>query len=129
MSSLPITLTLLGLLAVVQVPLTMMVGLTRAAKQISFLDGGDDTLLRRMRTHGNYVENVPMALLAMGAAEWTGAPAGLLLFCALSLVAGRALHAYILLSRGPVVGRAIGMLMTLTPMAICGVWLLLQRLR
>ncbi|MBB5203148.1 hypothetical protein HNQ51_000441 [Inhella inkyongensis] len=129
MQSVSITLTLLGLLAVAQVPLTMMVGLTRAAKQISFLDGGDDTMLRRMRAHGNFVENVPMALLVIGAAEWTGAPNWMVLACALSLVAGRSLHAWSLLCRGPVLTRAIAMLMTLAPMAVGGLWLLAAQLR
>lgn len=122
--SLQITLLFIGLFAVLQVPLTMMVGLRRGQTGVQFMDGGDAVLLKRMRAHGNFVESVPMVLLAMAAAELTGAPAWALWCGGLSLLAGRLLHAAVLLTRGHGLGRALGMILTLTPMLSFGLWAL-----
>ena len=73
-TSIPITVLFVGLFALIQVPLTVMVGYRRVQTGIQFFDGGDQTLLRRMRAHGNYTETVPIVLLAMAAAEITGIP-------------------------------------------------------
>ena len=48
----PITTFITGLLAVAQVPLTVLVSYRRGKTGIQFLDGSDDTLLRRIRAHG-----------------------------------------------------------------------------
>jgi uncharacterized protein len=117
---LPITLFFVGLFALIQVPLTVMVGYRRVQTEIRFLDGGDRTLLRRMRVHGNFTETVPMILLAMAAAEAVGAPPWLLWAAGLSLLAGRLLHGAVLLSSEWGNGRAIGMVLTLLPMAGLG---------
>lgn len=114
-----------GVFAVVQIPLTVAVGLRRVKTGIQLLDGGDAILLRRQRAHGNFVETVPMALMAMAAAEWRGAPAWLLVTGGCSLVIGRTLH-YVTLLRSPfAVTRAIGMVLTLLPIAafgLCAIW-------
>ena len=120
--AIPVTVFFVGLFALVQVPLTVMVGYRRAQTNIQFLDGGDRTLLRRMRTHGNFTETVPIVLLAMAAAETTGMPAWGLWAGGLLLVAGRAMHAAILLTKGWGAPRALGMVLTLLPMAGFGIW-------
>lgn len=114
-----------GVFAVIQVPLTVAVGLRRVKTGIQLLDGGDSVLLRRQRGHGNFVETVPMALMAMAAAEWLGTPAWLLVTGGCALLIGRALH-YVTLLRSPfAVTRAIGMVLTLLPIAafgLCAIW-------
>jgi uncharacterized membrane protein YecN with MAPEG domain len=45
-----------GLFAVMQVPITGMVGYRRYQTRIALLDGGDKTLMRLMRAHGNFTE-------------------------------------------------------------------------
>lgn len=117
-----ITSLFIGLFAVLQVPLTVMVGYRRAITGIQFFDGGDQTLLRRMRAHGNYTETVPIVLLAMAAAEYAGAPAWLLWGGAGALVVGRLMHAAILITRGWGLPRAIGMVLTFVPMLGFGGW-------
>lgn len=74
MPTIPVTVFFVGLFALIQVPLTVMVGFRRAQTGIQFFDGGDQVLLRRMRAHANYTETVPIVLLAMAAAELTALP-------------------------------------------------------
>lgn len=122
MIPLPITTLFIGIFVLLQIPLTVMVGYRRAVTGIQFFDGGDPTLLRRMRAHGNYTETVPIVLLAMAAAELTGAPAWLLWSGAWSLLVGRLMHAAILVLRGWGLPRAVGMVLTFVPMLGFGVW-------
>ena len=112
----------IGLFVVLQIPLTVMVGYRRARTGIQFFDGGDQTLLRRMRAHGNFTETVPIVLLARVAAELTGAPAWLLWAGGASLLVGRLMHAAILIVKGWGLPRAIGMILTFVPMLGFGVW-------
>ena len=124
MIGIPISTLFIGTFAVLQIPLTVMVGYRRARTGIQFFDGGDQTLLRRMRAHGNYTETVPIVLLAMAAAELTGAPAWLLWTGGASLFVGRVMHAAILILKGWGLPRAIGMILTFVPMLGFGVWCL-----
>jgi uncharacterized membrane protein YecN with MAPEG domain len=116
-----------ALFALIQVPLTVAVGYRRVQTNVHFLDGGDTTLLRRMRAHGNYTETVPMVLIAMAAAEYHSAPSWLLIAGGCSLLCGRALHYVTLLRSAFGAGRAFGMVLTLLPMATFGAWALFQR--
>lgn len=122
--SLAVTSVFVGLFALAFVPLTMAVGLRRAQTGIPFLDGGDATLLRRIRAQGNFVENVPLALLAMAAAEWQGLPGAWLWAGGACLLASRALHAYWTLRHGWGTPRASGMLLGFLPLLGFGAWAL-----
>jgi len=117
-----ITVFFVGLFALFQVPLTVVVGLRRGETGIQFFDGGDQVLLRRMRAHANFTETVPITLLAMAAAELTRMPPWALWVGGLSLLAGRIVHAAIIILRGWGPPRAIGMLLTLGPMLGFGLW-------
>ncbi len=122
MISIPVTLLFVGVFAVVQVPLTVLVGYRRTQTNIQFLDGGDQVLLRRMRAHGNFTETVPIVLLAMAGAELSGAPYWALWAGGLSLLLGRCMHAAVLIAKGWGLPRAIGMVLTFVPMLGFGVW-------
>jgi len=126
MPSINISLLFIGIFVLLQIPLTVMVGYRRARTGIQFFDGGDPTLLRRMRAHGNYTETVPIVLLAMLAAEFTGAPAWLLWAGGTSLLVGRLMHAAILILKGWGLPRAIGMILTFVPMLGFGAWCILR---
>ncbi len=126
MSSIPISTLFIGIFVLLQIPLTVMVGYRRARTGIQFFDGGDQTLLRRMRAHGNYTETVPIALLAMAAAELASAPASLLWAGGGSLLVGRVMHAAILILKGWGLPRAVGMILTFVPMLGFGIWCLLR---
>ncbi|HMQ58989.1 MAG TPA: MAPEG family protein [Rhizobiaceae bacterium] len=80
-------------LGVMMIVLGAQVIVMRARTGISILDGGNMALAESMRRHGNFIENVPMALILMGLAEVQGAPAMLLHGVGIALIAGRILHA------------------------------------
>ena len=126
MDSLHITLFFIGVFAIVQIPMTVMVGFRRLQTGIQFLDGGDQTLLRRMRAHANFIETVPITLLAMAAAEVSGLGATWLWLGGCSLLAGRLMHAAILVLKGWGNPRAAGMILTFLPLAGFGGWAVLH---
>ena len=118
----PVTLIFVSVFILAQIPLTVLVGLHRLKTNIQFLDGGDTTMMWRMRAHANFTETVPITLLAMAATETMGAPSELLWAAGVSLAAGRLIHAVTILRYGWGSGRAIGMTLTFLAMAAFGVW-------
>ena len=116
----PVTITPIyaGLLALLFIMLSAYVIGQRRAAGIGLGDGGDATLLRRQRVHGNFSEYAPFALLLMTLAELQQAPAWQLHAIGVMLIAGRAAHAYGLnRSSGGSIGRVGGMALTLTALA------------
>src|SRR5258706_14353308 len=99
-----------------------MVGYRRVQTGIQFFDGGDQTLLRRMRAHGNFTETVPIVLLAMVAAEITGIPHWALWAGGSCLFIGRGIHAPTLVALGWGNPRGLGMDLTFLPMGGVGGW-------
>ncbi len=87
----PVYAALLGLLFVV---LSLAVVNQRRAGRVAIGVSGDRELERRVRVHGNFAEYTPLALLLLAMAEWRGAPALLLHLLCLTLVIGRASHAW-----------------------------------
>lgn len=116
--ALPVTIVFVAIFALIQIPMTVAVGLRRLQTDVQFMDGGDNILLQRMRAHGNFTETVPIALLAMAAAELAGAPQILLLAGGISLLLGRMLHYATIVTTGFGIGRAIGMLLTLSSLVL-----------
>ena len=90
----PVQVTMLfaAVFAVLQFPMGAAVGLYRAKTGIAFMDGGDEEMMRRMRAHGNFTENVPIALLVMAGAELAGGPTSLVIGIGGLLLVGRLLH-------------------------------------
>lgn len=120
-----------GLLILLQVVMTAFVGLFQVKSGIAFLDGGNVTMTRRMRAHGNFTETVPIALLVMVLTELSAAPAPLLWSGGFALLAGRMMHAYAIVKHGTSPARAVGMFLTVLPMTVFGgflVWSLLPSL-
>lgn len=66
---LPITLTIAGAAAIVNIWLMMRVGKVRMAEKVSVGDGGNDKVIRRMRAHANYGESLPIVLILIGVIE------------------------------------------------------------
>jgi uncharacterized protein len=106
-----------AVLALIQVPMTLAVGLRRRALKVSFLDGNDDILLRRIRGHANFTETVPIAIIAMAAAEVFGAADPLLWAGGGLLVFGRLAHYWAVQKIESGAIRFALMLFTLIPMA------------
>ncbi len=110
-----------GLCALLQTALTALVILRRVQARVSLLDGGDQTLIRRIRAHGNFAETAPMVLLLMALLEINGLATEWLWGFGSILIAGRLLHAFGLLARKARWARLVGMAMTLAVLSIEGV--------
>ncbi len=110
---LPITLTAVGLAAIINIWLSIRVGQVRTREKVSIGDGGNDAVVRRMRAHSNYIENTPFVLALIAAIELAmgaGNPAWLF-WVMIAYFVGRVLHA--LGMDGMSAGRMIGTIATM----------------
>lgn len=112
----------------VMIALLAPISLRRRSQRIG-LGAGDDKVLQRMiRAHGNFVENVPIALLLLGLLELGGMPSFWLWIFGWTLLLARVMHAIGLWrSPGTSFGRFWGAALTwldLLAMAVAGIWLL-----
>ena len=102
----------------------------RHGRRIGFGDGGDPELARSIRVHGNFVENVPFALLLLALLELGGLPPPWLWALGSALLLARILHAVGLSrSSGASFGRFHGTALTalvLLAMSLAGAWLALR---
>jgi uncharacterized protein len=99
----------------------------RRINGISLGDGGDKSLLRGIRGHGNFAEYVPLLLLMLGVLEYGGGlPAWLLHLLGATLLVSRLLHGYALSFTAEFrFGRFYGALLTfvlLLVMALLCIW-------
>ena len=83
-----------SLLTVLYLFLSIRVIGWRRLQRVEIGHGEDAQLLRRMRVHANFAEYAPFALLLMALAESLAPPHILTHLVGVTLVAGRALHAY-----------------------------------
>ena len=81
-------------LAVIFLILWFRISGLRAATKISFGDGGNIDLLRRVRQHGNFVEWTTFVLILMILAEGMGTPALYLHVSGALLLIGRIAHPF-----------------------------------
>lgn len=102
----PVFFVCAGLLGLLAVSLTVSVGRLRMQKKIYLGDGGDPEMLTAIRTHGNFMEYVPLCLaLIYFASDYYGYwPVAI---TSLVLLIARVLHAGGLLGFIPL-GRTIG---------------------
>ncbi|MBE9031731.1 MAPEG family protein [filamentous cyanobacterium LEGE 11480] len=91
-----VTAQVASVLAIFQVVLMMRVGLTRAQSQVGIGDGGDPALARKIRVHGNLIENAPIFLIVLGLLEMTGISRSLVSILGLAFFLVRIAHAYAL---------------------------------
>ncbi|TQV83794.1 MAPEG family protein [Denitrobaculum tricleocarpae] len=98
--ALPVTSLLTAALIVQLVILSLLVTARRAVLGgIQFGDAEDVELRHRIRAHGNFIEIVPIVIIALGVMELAGAPRDLLWLLAGGFFAGRVLHAIRMFAR------------------------------
>lgn len=114
------TLLFAGACALLQCGLTALVIAQRIRSGIDFLDGGDATLLHRIRAHANFSETVPMALVLMLLLELAGVAGVWLVLMGTTLLLGRLLHAAALLGVVGRGGRTAGMALTVAVLSLGG---------
>ena len=85
-------------------------------------DGGDPVLFKRIRIHGNFMENAPMTAAAFFAAEALGAPDGWLWVGVASFFTGRLYH-YL---RFDGKDRGLGHALTTAPALVMAVYIVLR---
>ena len=108
-----------GLLAFIYIGLSINVIRGRYGARIALGDGGDKAMIRKIRTHANFAEYVPLALVLMALDELNGKPQWLLYIFGVALVIARLSHAYSLLvaevaREDRIVFRSIGVATTFT---------------
>jgi uncharacterized protein len=128
MQAVHLTLLFAGLCALMQCGLTALVVVRRVQSGINLMDGGDAVLMRRIRAHANFAENVPIALVLMLMLELGGLASQWLWMFGLALIAGRVLHVCGLLF-GMAWSRLSGMVFTLSVLSIEAVWCIALFLR
>lgn len=69
---LPTTLSLAAAAAIINLWLAIRIGQMRASAKVLHGDGGNTGLMQRMRAQANFIENVPLALILIGAIELAG---------------------------------------------------------
>ena len=119
----------LGVTAVfvlMSIPMAIAVGVKRARTGILLLHGDNADLLRLMRAHGNFVEYVPLALLALAGAEIAGAAPWLVALCGSALLLARLIHYFGLRAAADSKGRAIGAGLTTATMLVLSITILWQ---
>ncbi len=119
-----ITLLFAALHVVLMLWLAWRVVAQRRAAKIGLGTGGDYTLERAVRVHGNFIEYVPFALLMLALLELSGLGAIWLWIFGTLLLTGRLLHARGLSRKSGIsFGRFYGTLFTwiaLAAMAVAG---------
>ena len=117
-----------ALLALFQIFLTLRVVRLRWSRRVALGDGEDKELTREIRAHGNFVETVPMALLLILIAEFSGAPSSCVHALGAILLVSRASH-FIGITTGNSAGKCrmygmIGTLLVLLLGAVLNIWLI-----
>ena len=82
------------ILAFLQVFLGALVGLKRFTTKTGIGDGGSESLARKIRVHGNLIENAPIFLILLVLLELTGISKTTVAIIATVFVLGRIAHAY-----------------------------------
>lgn len=109
---LPITLTFAGAAAILHIWLAARVSRLRAAHKVSIGDGGNEALVRRMRAHANYGENMPIVLILIGLIELAGGDARILWGAGIIFMLSRIAHGFGMDQPYPSRLRMIGMIGT-----------------
>ncbi|MBE7244369.1 MAPEG family protein [Methylobacterium sp. A49B] len=119
-----------GLLALVYLGLSGWVIGSRVSDNVLLGDGGDDAVLKRIRSHANFSEYVPLALILIGLLEAGGGGHGLVQGLLVALLVGRILHPIGMFappnSPRQFACRGGGILLTLATLGVAAIALLLR---
>jgi uncharacterized membrane protein YecN with MAPEG domain len=109
---LPITLTIAAAAAILLIWLAARVSRLRRPLKIGLGDGGNEALLRRIRAHANYAENMPIFLILLGLLELSGGDRWILWGAAIAFILARLAHAFGMDSPSRLRLRVAGMLVS-----------------
>ena len=106
-----ITSSVAAFFAVMMVLLSVQVSMRRAMLNVTHGDANDETLRRRIRAHGNFVEYAPLSVVVLGLLEGAATSQTVLLALSAGFVMARVLHALGMLYVAGAAPRAAGMLL------------------
>lgn len=124
-SNIDTTLTFAAIFGVLHVIFTLRVGNYRRTSKINFGEGGDTELRNRMRGHGNFIENVPIALMLLLLNDLNGLSDMSLMVLGSVLLVSRIIHYLMIVTRSlPIILRPLSMLGTLGTILVSAVLLI-----
>lgn len=111
---LPITLTIAGAAALLNIWLARRVAQMRLTHKVSIGDGGNEALTARMRAQANFIEYTPFVLILIGLIELAEGSKLWLWIVGVAYILGRIAHAFGMgrLSPDPLKLRMIGIVVT-----------------
>ena len=119
-----------SLLALIYVGLSLWVVGGRVSKGALFGDGGDDSMMRRVRSHANFIEYVPLAVVVIGFYEADGGLPTLVRVLLVLLLVARIMHPIGMFAAENTprqfAFRGGGIIATLTILAIAAIALLIR---
>ena len=125
-SDISISLALAAVFGLLHVIFTLRVGNYRFKSRISLGDGGDPEMRNRIRAHGNFIENVPIAVLLILLNDLDGAQDNTLILMGSILLISRLTHYLTIATRRlPVILRPLSMVGTLGTILAASVMLLI----
>ena len=124
MQMLPITLTIAGAAALLNLWLSIRVSALRFRHRVSIGTGGDAVVETRMRAHANFTEYAPLFLILLGLVELARGSETWLWAVAIAFVLGRLAHAFGMDRPAPNVLRVGGMVLTYLPLLILAAYAL-----
>lgn len=116
---LPISLTVAGAAALINLWLAIRVGQVRTSQKVSIGDGGNDAVIRRMRAHSNFVEYTPFILILIALIEMAVGHPNWLWAVAVLFIIGRIAHAIGM--EGDNKGRMVGTIITMASLLGLGI--------
>lgn len=124
-----VTLFWAGVLGLLMLFLAVRVIAQRRATATSLGDGGDQELLGRIRSFGNFTEYVPMIIILMALIEMSGGATAFVHLVGALLVSARLSHGLLLsggvMSKTQRMGRMFGASTTLLLMLACSIYALI----
>lgn len=119
---LPITLTVAGAAALLNVWLGWRVGQRRLSEKVSIGDGGNEALTCRMRAHANFAEYTPFVLILIGLVELAGGTTAWLWAVGALYILARIAHAIGMDRPTPNPFRMAGIIVTMLTLAGLGIY-------
>jgi uncharacterized membrane protein YecN with MAPEG domain len=116
MLTLPITLTIAGAAALLNLWLSLRVSRLRMRHKVAVGSGGNERIETRMRAHANFTEYAPLFLILLGLIELSRGSQPWLWAVAIAFVLGRLAHAFGMDRPAPNALRISGMLLTYVPL-------------
>ncbi len=122
MTTLPITLTIAGIAAVINIWLAYRVAQVRHSQKVMIGDGGSEPVIARMRAQANFIEYAPIFLILLALIELARGSEPWLWGLSAAFVVGRLLHPFGMDRKAPNALRMIGIMLTFLSLLIAAVY-------